>query len=282
MDRRSFLKKLAASTLALLGSGGGTYYYAREIEPSMLTIHQEKITSPKIIDSFNQFTIAQFSDTHIGFHYTLDQFAELVTTLNDQKPDVVVFTGDLVDAPNEFNWDNQLIKILSSIKAPYGKFWIYGNHDHGGYGTEIVKEAMDKGGFTLLKNTNTIVSKNGKSIALVGLDDAMLGSPDIDQALDNLDSTLLTIVLVHEPDYADIVKNYPVDVQLSGHSHGGQIQIPFLGHLYTPSLAEKYVEGKYTFSNAPLELHVSRGIGTTRLPYRFLCRPEITLFQLEN
>ncbi|WP_240795392.1 metallophosphoesterase [Aquibacillus halophilus] len=273
---------MVASTVALLGSGGGTYYYAREIEPSMLTIHQEQIKSHKLSNNFNSFTIAQFSDTHLGFHYTLDQLTDLIKILNSQQPDVVVFTGDLVDAPNQFNWNDKLIQILSDINAPYGKFWIYGNHDHGGYGTDIVKETMDRSGFTLLKNTNATIKKNDDSIVLVGLDDVMLGNPNIEHGMQHVSPENLTILLVHEPDYADLVKNYEVDVQLSGHSHGGQIQIPFIGHVYTPILAEKYVEGNYSIGNTPLQLYVSRGIGTTRLPYRFLCKPEITIFTLTN
>ncbi|MDL4842158.1 metallophosphoesterase [Aquibacillus rhizosphaerae] len=282
MNRRTFLKRLFASSIALIGTGGGTYYYAKEIEPSLLTIQEEVISSKKIPLTFNNFKIAQFSDTHIGFHYTNDQFNQLVKTINKQKPDCVVFTGDLVDMPNKFDWNEEIVQSLINIQAPYGKFWIYGNHDHGGYGTDIVKDVMEKGGFTLLQNNHSIVKKNNSKFILVGLDDVMLGKPDIKEALTGVNPHYYTILLVHEPDFADTTKNYPVDVQISGHSHGGQIQIPFFGYIYTPHLAEKYVEGKYSVGGHPLQLFVSRGIGTTRLPYRFLCRPEITIFTLNS
>lgn len=282
MNRRTFIKKLFASSLAILGIGGGTYYYAREIEPSMLTIHQETITSSKLSKSFNQFKIVHISDTHIGFHYSLEQFEQLIKKVNDLKPDCVVFTGDLVDKPNRYSWDSRLVNLLSSLSAPFGKFWIYGNHDHGGYGTDIVKEAMDNSGFILLKNSHHIIERNGDTFTLAGLDDAMLGDPDIESALHNTNTDKFTMLLVHEPDYAEITKNHSVDVQLSGHSHGGQVQIPFWGYVYTPTYAEKYVEGKYEIGSNPLHLFVSRGIGTTRLPYRFLCKPEITIFTLEH
>ncbi|WP_138415131.1 metallophosphoesterase [Aquibacillus sediminis] len=282
MNRRSFLKHIATSTLALFGLSGGTYFYAKEIEPRLLTVHTETIVSPKIPKEFDAFKIAQFSDTHIGFHYSLDQFEQLVIKLNEQKPDLVVFTGDLVDAPDTYKWNKRLIRILSTIQAPYGKFWIYGNHDHGGYGTDIVKEVMDKSDFTLLQNSHTTIKKDNASFLLIGLDDVMLGKPDVRAATKQTNNDLFSLLLVHEPDYADVVQNYPVDVQLSGHSHGGQVQIPFFGHVYTPTYAQKYVEHNYKIGPHPLYLYVSRGIGTTRLPYRFLCKPEITMFELEH
>jgi len=132
MNRRTFLKWTIGTVLGILGISGGTYYYAREIEPSMLHIQKEHITSSKIPESYNGFKIIQFSDTHIGFHYSLDQLEKLVTKMNNQQPDIIVFTGDLVDNPDIYPWNKRLIKTLQSLKANFGKFWIYGNHDHGG------------------------------------------------------------------------------------------------------------------------------------------------------
>ncbi|UFU00869.1 metallophosphoesterase [Radiobacillus kanasensis] len=283
MNRRTFLKRFLSSTLALLGLGGGTYYYAHEIEPKMLKIHSEKLMSPKIPNSYNGFKIIQFSDTHVGFHFSLEQLNQLVQQINKLEPDLVVFTGDLVDKPHTYEWNQTIINTLQGISSKQGKYWIYGNHDHGGYGTEIVKETMEAAGFITLQNNHTLITnEHGDQIALSGLDDMMLGKPNIEQTVQGIDESLYSVLLVHEPDFADISKDYPVDVQLSGHSHGGQIQIPLIGYLYTPAYAEKYVEGKYTFEERPMELFVSRGIGTTRVPYRFLCKPEITVFTLNR
>lgn len=280
MNRRSFLKKSFGSLLAFLGLSGGTYYYAREIEPSLLDIHEEIISSSKITSEFNNFKIVQFSDTHIGFHYSLKQLEELVQTINNRNPDIIVFTGDLVDAPNDYNWNKELIRILGSLKANYGKFWIYGNHDHGGYGTNIVKSVMDRSGFKLLQNQHVTITKAQKSFVLSGIDDVMLGDPNLEKALYNTDPSLFTVLLAHEPDFADRVIDTHVDIQLSGHSHGGQIRLPFIGHLYTPLYARKYVQGKHQLEN--LTLFVTKGIGTTRLPYRFLCKPEIYEYTLKE
>ncbi|WP_164217881.1 metallophosphoesterase [Virgibacillus sp. YIM 98842] len=282
MNRRSFLKKALGSVLAVFGLSGSTYYYAREIETGLLHVNENIISFPSISPAFNQFKIVQFSDTHLGFQYSLDQLKELAGTINDLQPDIIVFTGDLVDSPHLYDWNPRLIDILGSLRAGHGKYWIYGNHDHGGYGTEIVLDVMKQADFTLLQNSHVLIEKENERFILAGIDDVLLGKPDIEKALQNGNPDLFTILLAHEPDYADKTIKFPVDVQLSGHSHGGQIRFPFLGHVYTPAYAEKYVEGKYTLQNGKLDLYVNKGIGTTRLPYRFLCQPEIHLFTLEN
>lgn len=282
MNRRTFLKRTFTSILGILGLSGGTYYYAREIEPYTLHIQNEKIISPKINETYNGFKIVQFSDTHIGFHYSLEQMNKLVKKINDQHPDIIVFTGDLVDNPYNYDWNKKLIKELESLNATHGKYWIYGNHDHGGYGTNILKKTMKQSGFHLLKNEHTVIEIDNERIILAGIDDVILGKPNLDVTLGGADPDLFTILLAHEPDYADITAKYPVDVQLSGHSHGGQVRLPFIGHLYTPAYAENYIQGKYLLNNNKLTLFVNKGIGTTRLPYRFLCQPEIHVFMLEG
>lgn len=281
MKRRAFLKYITGGFLTFLGLSGGTYIYAREIEPTMLDINNQHIHSTRIPKSFNNFKIVQFSDTHLGFHYSLKQLDKLVTTINDRQPDLIVFTGDLIDEPQSYKEANQLITILQRLQAKHGKFWIYGNHDHGGYGTEMILDIMQQAHFTLLQNTHDVIEINNERIILVGIDDAILGSPDLKVALEQTNPDLYTILLAHEPDYAHTTINHPVDLQLSGHSHGGQIRLPFIGHLYTPVLAEKFTHGKYVI-NDDLLLFVNRGIGTTRLPFRFFCKPELHVYTLQS
>lgn len=282
MNRRAFLKKSLGSLLAVVGLSGGTYYYAREMEPAMLSINEQEILSSRIPASFHNYRIVQFSDTHIGFHYTLEQFRGLIVKINELEPDLLVFTGDLVDEPHIYNWNRDIVEQLSALKAKDGKYWIYGNHDHGGYGTDILLNVMEEGGFNLLRNSHTTIKKNRERMVLAGIDDLMLGRPDLRETLANANPDLFTILLAHEPDFADIAADYPVDVQLSGHSHGGQVRLPFIGHLYTPVYAEKYVQGKYVLNDGDFTVHVNSGIGTTRLPYRFLCRPEIHVYTLKR
>jgi len=281
MNRRSFLKQILGSALTLIGLGGGTYYYAREIEPTLLSITENTIQSSKIPTDFQNYKIIQFTDTHIGFHYSIEQLKELVSKINAENPDIILFTGDLVDVPHSFKWDGELIETLSSLQAPDGKYWIYGNHDHGGFGTNKIKDVMSGSDFTLLQNSSVIIRKGDGRMNIAGLDDVMLGQPDLNKTFHGLDTDLFTILLVHEPDYADKVADYPADVQISGHSHGGQVRFPFIGHLYTPAFAEKYVKGEFQLDDN-FTLYVSKGIGTTRLPYRFLCKPELNVYTLKS
>src|SRR5699024_7713967 len=115
MNRRSFLKRLVGSGLALIGLSGGTYYYAREIEPSLLSMNEETIISPKIPSEFDNYKIIQFTDTHIGFHYTIEQLKELVIKINAENPDIILFTGDLIDSPQSYDWNGELIQTLNSL-----------------------------------------------------------------------------------------------------------------------------------------------------------------------
>src|SRR5699024_5122368 len=201
---------------------------------------------------------------------------------NSLNPDLLVFTGDLVDDPKHFDKYHDLTSVLNMAEAKYGKYWVYGNHDHGGYGTDIIKSVMDNSDFTLLQNSHTVIEKETDRIVLAGVDDLILGKPDLEKTLSQVNPDLFTLLLVHEPDLATEASNHPVDLQLSGHSHGGQVRLPFIGDLYTPAYAEKYIKGKYLINDRPFKLFVNSGIGTTRLPYRFLCPPEIHVFTLHS
>ncbi|MFP3359723.1 metallophosphoesterase, partial [Planococcus sp. SIMBA_143] len=107
-------------------------------------------------------------------------------------------------------------------------------------------------------NEHSVIEQNNERIILSGIDDVMLGSPNLRQALENVNPDLFTLLLAHEPDFVDVAVDYSVNVQLSGHSHGGQVRLPFIGHLYTPKYAEKYVEGKYVLNDGNLQLFVNR------------------------
>lgn len=284
ISRRSFLKKFTFGTLATVGLTYGGYYYAREIEPKWLDVIYNTVQSHRIPKSFDQFKILQLTDLHYGFHYEEKHLKQLISKINQLSFDLLVFTGDLTDDPSIVTQQqfNEIINHLSQIEAPFGKYWIYGNHDHGGYGTNKIKKVMEQAGFQLLKNDTIFIKKNEQAITLSGLDDVMLGQPQLDRLVIENHESYFNILLCHEPDFADQAIHYPFDMQLSGHSHGGQIRFPFIGHIITPPLGKKYVEGSFSLGSRPLNLFVSRGIGTTRLPFRFLCRPEINLYTLEH
>lgn len=285
ITRRKFIKKAVGTLLTAGGLTAGGYFYAREVEPRMLDIKRHTIRSAMLPAGFDGVKIIQFSDTHIGFQYTIEQLAKLVAKINELNPDLIVFTGDLLDDPRHFTEKKRtIITLLQQLEAPLGKFAVYGNHDHGGYGSDLYKQMMEQSGFTLLLNDSADVRLlDGSSIWISGIDDAMLGKPNLAEAMSKIPNESYTILLSHAPDKADEAAQYSIQLQLSGHSHGGQIQIPFYGPLVTPPFAEKYVEGFYDGgNNKEFKLYVNRGLGTTRLPFRFLSQPELTLFTLRH
>ncbi|MBA2870613.1 hypothetical protein HNQ85_000883 [Anoxybacillus calidus] len=279
--RRQFLKKSLSFMISGFVSTTIGYLYARFIEPKQLVTTNHVISHPLIPKSFDGVKIVQFSDTHLGHFYDLKQLERIVHKINELNPDLVVFTGDLIDEPNKYPDTKQIIPILKKIEARLGKFSIYGNHDHGGYGTEIYLDIMNRANFKTLINEHVIIELLDKSkIAIAGLDDMMLGKPNFSAMTRDIPPNTYTIALLHEPDGANITASFPVHLQLSGHSHGGQIQIPFLGPLVTPPLAVKYYEGFYKIND--LTLYVNRGLGTTRMPFRFFSLPELTVFTLKH
>ncbi|MFB6465717.1 metallophosphoesterase [Cytobacillus sp. Hz8] len=282
ITRRSFMKKIFTSFLTVTGISAGGYYYAHEIEPRFVETKKMVIQHSKIPSAFDGFKMIQFNDTHLGFQYNLTQLKKITKQINALEPDIILFNGDLMDAPNQFKNPANIIPILQELKAPFGKFAIYGNHDHGGYGSNLYKDIMTKSGFTLLRNQAKKIELLGNSsIYIVGIDDAMLGKPDLDKAFQNVPKEAYKILLSHAPDLADQSYPFGAELQLSGHSHGGQIKIPFLGALVTSPYGEKYIEGLFTIGKKnPLTLYVNRGLGTTRLPFRFLSRPELTVITL--
>ncbi|PQZ58916.1 MULTISPECIES: metallophosphoesterase [Bacillus] len=281
MTRRNFLKTGIRTCLYTLITTSIGYYYAKYIEPHCLSVVQHTLKSPLIPKSFHGMKIIQFSDLHLGYYFSLQHLSQIVFKINAEKPDIVLFTGDLIDNYQTYTETPFVASILRNIEAPFGKFSIYGNHDHGGYGTEYYDHIMLESGFQLLKNKEKRIRLlDNSEISIFGIDDILLGKPKIEETLRRAQQNIYTIVLVHEPDIAPQIAKYPINLQLSGHSHGGQVQLPFLGAIITPALAKHYIEGFYTIRD--LTLYVNRGLGRTRVPFRFMAKPEITLFTLQN
>lgn len=281
LTRRRFLKGAFSILFTILGWSLGGYVYAHNSETDLVNVRTVQIRHPLLPQSFNGIKMVQFSDTHLGFHYNLHDLTKLIQKINKCNPDIVFFTGDLMDIPNQYPEIHNIIPILQQIQAPLGKYCIYGNHDHGGYGTELYKNVMENAQFTLLLNeAKKIQLSDGSCIYILGIDDVMLGSPDFHFALKKVPNQAFKILLSHAPDLADQAAKYPIQWQLSGHSHGGQVKIPFIGPLVIPPFAQKYQEGYYRIGK--LNLYVNRGLGTTRIPFRFMSKPELTIYTLRS
>ncbi|MBP1932985.1 metallophosphoesterase [Ammoniphilus resinae] len=276
ITRRTFLKGalgLAALTALPLGysyMGERFWYEVKEIS----------LTFPHLPPAFSGLRLVQFSDVHLGHYFGQQELLEVVEKINNLNPDMICFTGDLVD--QDGSELQAAIPILTELQAPLGKWAVLGNHDY--YGEEVnqVIETLENAGFHVLNNTSNQITRNDQSIRVAGVDDSLKGNPDISKAIKGTTKEEFVLLLSHTPDYADQCKNYPVALQLSGHSHGGQIRVPFYGSLVTPPGAKKYIDGLIQIKDSNLLLYVNRGIGTTILPLRFSCRPEITLFTLHS
>jgi predicted MPP superfamily phosphohydrolase len=276
MTRRQFLRLSASS---VIGAGLLTGGYSWLWEPKQLSIESVQLHLNRLPSNFNGLKIVQFSDVHLGFHFDDKAMKNLVEAISSQSPDIICFTGDIVD--NDSDAMIKAIPDLSSLQAPFGKFAVLGNHDYWGQPVEI-RRMLQESGFTVLQNSHVILRKQDSMIAIVGLENLLHGTPDLEKALEGVSEETFSLLLIHEPDYADTASLYPIDVQLSGHSHGGQVRIPFLGAITTPIGSRRYIQGLYNLEPSGMQLYVNRGVGVTQLPIRFLCRPELSVFTLNK
>jgi len=202
------------------------------------------------------------------------------------RPDLIVLTGDFVSVPF-FLGDHEkaadaaepCAQMLRTMRAPYGLWAVLGNHDI--YtDPDRVTDALTSNGIPVLGNRSVPIERNGARFWLAGVDDVLGKTADLDEALHEIPFGEATVLLAHEPDYADEVAHYPVDLQLSGHSHGGQVKLPFMRPLYLPDLARKYISGLYKIAN--LTLYTNAGIGTVEVPVRLNCPPELTFITIRR
>ncbi|MDP5277074.1 metallophosphoesterase [Chengkuizengella axinellae] len=267
--------------LALLGIAASIPTYSYFGERKWLQTSEIKLKSNKLPVQFSGLKIIHFSDMHLGFHTDNQYMDDLIKQVNAHEPDLICFTGDLIDEDPAI-LETYLTK-LQQFKARYGKFAVLGNHDYGKVNSNALKvsEVLSRSDFKLLINEKIQMKKDNALMNIAGLDDILYGNADLNHTLSNIDQDTYTILLAHEPDIADEVQNYPVDLQLSGHSHGGQIRLPLFGHIIAPPMGRKYVNGLYEVGDS-LNVYTNRGIGTTIYPFRFFCRPEITVITLET
>jgi predicted MPP superfamily phosphohydrolase len=277
MTRRTFL-----ASAALAGLGLATYagtYARHEFEITRLNLPIRNLP-----DAFQGFRIVQMSDIHLE-EYTETSFLErMVAQVNDLDPDLVLITGDFVSrgpAPLSVAWRAAGVgaEILSTLKAPQ-RFGILGNHDVN-VGAEHVVGPLEAHGTPILVDSYTPLERGKDVIWLCGADDAGTRRPDLNFAIPATPNAPV-LFMCHEPDYVDKVVLHPrfplIDLMLSGHTHGGQIRLPYIGPLILPPMGQQYIEGLFQFEH--LQLYVNRGIGTVGLPFRLNCPAELTHFTL--
>lgn len=251
--------------------------YARFIEPNRLTVKQMSDVSYSMKE---EITIAVFADTHFGFQYDTENFQKVVDKVNENPPDILLFAGDLIDNLNEYSGStSEISRKLSMMKANMGKYAVFGNHDYGGGAQYKYKDIMKAGGFKVLVNETVTFKKN--NLRLIGIDDLLIGYGD-PSVVNKADKNMYNLVLCHEPDIVDRILNSSTDYMVAGHTHGGQIRVPFYTEKFLPSYGEKYVKGEYKLNNKnETILYVTSGLGTTKIPARLGAVPELTYITIK-
>ncbi|MBY7006871.1 metallophosphoesterase [Clostridium botulinum] len=280
---KKILKRIFITIILIPAICFGIFAYSIYVEPNLLSVRNIEINNSSNIKNEDTIKIAQISDIHLGEYYTIDKLEKLVNKVNSQNADIIVFTGDLFDNVSKFEDTSKVAPILKKLNAKIGKYAIYGNHDYGGGAKNIYKNVMEDSGFKILVNDQANVKlDSGKTISILGLDDALLGNPDVEKTARNIKESNYNLLLLHEPDLSDKFVSYNIDLILAGHSHGGQVKIPFLGEIVTPPLAEKYKDGLYNLNTQRnTQLYVNSGIGNTKMPFRFINVPEVSIFEIK-
>jgi predicted MPP superfamily phosphohydrolase len=282
LTRRKFLYAggLTAAGTAVAGTAG----FVQSDRPQVTRI---EIGLRRLPASFDGFIIAQLSDFHYEEHFSIVPIRKGVEIVNGVRPDLIVLTGDYVTVPmtdyrrgDAYRFAKNAgpcAALLGRLRAPHGIYAVLGNHD-GASDPSYVVNALQGHGIPVLMNRAVPFERDKARIWLTGVDDVLEGRPDLGAALRGVPQNETTILLAHEPDFADEVSFAPVDLQLAGHSHGGQIWIPGIGAPWLPQMARKYPRGLYEIGK--LMLYTNLGIGTIRIPVRLNCPPEITLITL--
>lgn len=213
------------------------------------------------------FTIGVISDLHLGTIGSVGRVHYAANILADQKPDLVIVAGDLTSTP-------EADQLIDDALAPvHGALGVLGNWDYR-YPPKIRQQTAVR----LLINEGVLVAPG---LWIGGVDDVLEGVPDIDQALAGAPEEAVRILIAHEPDSADLVqRGHKISLQISGHSHGGQVRLPFFGPVLLPPMGRKYHTGLHRASHC--QVYTSRGLGMSHLPFRFLCPPEVALITLRR
>lgn len=269
------MKRFICLIIVLLA---GFYLYARYLGINGLKTYEYNIMSEDIPNEFNGFTIAQFSDFLYGGTTNIETLSRFVDSINEYKPNILVFTGDLIKSDYTLNEDekNKIIEVLNKLNVEQNKFYILGDTDLDK--EQMVTDILSKSGFKLLNNTNELVFNKAISPIMI----AGISSFDkVNEALYNDTEATYKIVLIHESDFADKLVDYEIDAIFAGHSLGGLVKVPFIGGIIKQKNGEKYLDGFYQI-NDKINLYISNGIGTDKYPYRAFNTPSFNIYRLYN
>jgi hypothetical protein len=283
LSRRDFLKWMGYFSLSAFTLGSSVLTYGAFLEPEELEVAEVKLKLPRLSSKFPGFRLVQFSDLHMGGWMNGERLRVVVDVVKDQQPDLVVITGDFFSGPvwNEklARAADELVTELSRLTADCLTLGVLGNHDYWSDAQEV-RAALKRCGVIDIGNAVYSLERRGEHLHIAGVDDIWYGHDDLDRVLSELPETGEAILLAHEPDFADrSAETGRFGLQLSGHSHGGQVVLPLIGAPVLPRLAHKYPSGLYRVGE--MWQYTNRGVGMVDLSIRLNCPPEITVFTLE-
>ena len=279
-DRGIYRRVLLGAALGVLLLGG--LVYVRKVEPEDVEVVPVSLVLPRLDAAFEGYRIAQISDIHADGWMTPGRVLSLVNLINAEAPDLVAITGDFATYSrfrSLIRHASRLVAPLRRLQAADGVVAVLGNHDHK-TDARTVRRVLAASGVIELHNAVLTLRRGGESLYLCGVDDLKEGTPRLDRALEGLSEEGAAVLLAHEPDFADeSAATGRFDLQLSGHSHGGQVGVPLLRYPFLPKLSRQYPTGLYRVGD--MFLYTNRGLGA-HPRFRFNCRPEITIFTLRS
>ena len=279
ISRRKFIRLAATAGVAAVAAD------TTLLEPNRPRIVRQEIALRRWPARLEGFTIALLSDFHYDPYFSVHPLRSAIGMVNGLRPDLIALTGDFVSMPwsgdpaDAASAAEPCAQLLRQMRAPHGLWAVLGNHDVF-TDPDRVSTSLHSAGIQVLSNQSVPIERDGARFWLSGIDDVLGGTADLDANFHALPANEAVVLLAHEPDYADTVARYAVDLQLSGHSHGGQVRLPFIRPVFLPELARKYVWGRYQIGG--LALYTNAGLGTVNLPIRMNCPPEITLLTLRR
>ena len=281
-------KKLIISIIIFILVVSSLLLYSRYIGTSGIFINEYKIVNKNLSNDFYGFKIVHITDIHYGRTINKKELNDLVEKINLVKPNIVVLTGDLIDKSSDMtDKDIKIIsKAISKIDATIGKYAIKGNHDYKYKKWDIL---IENSGFVNLNDTYELIYGNENDyILLSGMSTNIYGKKNIDDKVKIYEDFInnsevkpnYSILLMHEPDFIDSFDYNNYNLVLAGHSHNGQVRLPFIGAIVKPNYGRKYYDNYYKLNNT--DLYVSSGLGVSEVNFRLFNRPTFNLYRLTN
>ncbi len=273
---------LGGAAFGALVSGAAVEGFLRE--PFQLDVQRLSMVLPSLPVEFDGLKVAQLSDLHI--HSVSRAYRLVIDVIRREHPNLVVITGDLVDRPEE---TSACILFLRQVRKAAGVpvVVVPGNWDHRAFPTKQSIAAwhqrlQEETGVRVLANQNAVLHRHGSRIWLVGTDDPYFGHADLDASFRGVPDTAFALVLTHAPEaFEELAQRPAAKVVLAGHTHGGQVRLPFIGAVRVPSrYGTRFARGLFKMGDT--FFYINAGIGMSHLPIRFLCRPELTFITLYN